>query len=220
MIIGKRKPFDEITALLGTPDGNKILVLGCDSCMAVSLAGGETEVNELIDELRAHSDKLGLGWKLKGRTLKRQCEKKYEEEVSDLIDESSAVVSLGCGVGAQMLSENFPDAVIIPAINTSNMGAPEIRGIFKEKCMGCGDCTIHRTAGICVLARCSKALQNGPCGGTTDGKCEIDPEIDCAWAKIYDSLKRRGKLDNVRGLVPPKDWSKSHSGGVRTVKIG
>jgi len=220
LIVGTRKPFEEIIALLGEPVGNRILVLGCDSCMAVSLASGEAEVKELIDELREHSDALGLGWEFEGRTLKRQCERKYEERVSELIDGSDAVVSLGCGVGAQMLSENFPLANVVPAINTSNMGAPEARGIFKEKCMGCGDCTIHRTAGVCVLARCSKALQNGPCGGTTDGKCEIDPETDCAWATIYDSLKRRGRLDDVRGLVPPKDWSRSHSGGVRTVRVG
>ncbi len=218
MIIGKRKPFDEIVTLLGKPDGPKIAVLGCDSCMAVSLAGGEEEVNELIGELLEHSEAQGLGWVLEGLTLKRQCEKKYQEGAKDLVSGSDVVISLGCGVGAQTLSENFPMSVVVPAINTSNMGAPETRGIFKEKCMGCGDCTIHRTAGICVLARCSKALQNGPCGGTTDGMCEIDPDTECAWAKIYDSLKRRGRLDDVRALIPPKDWSKSHSGGVRTVR--
>lgn len=219
MIIGERKPFDEIIKLIGEPSGKNIVVLGCDSCMAVSLAGGENEVADLVRELSSHSDSNKLGWKVEGRTLKRQCERKFEEEVSDVINDSSVVVSLGCGVGAQMLSENFSDSTIVPAINTSNMGAPEQRGIFKEKCMGCGDCTIQTTAGYCVLARCAKGLQNGPCGGTIDGKCEIDRETECVWELIYNSLKRRGRLDDARRLVPPKDWSKSHSGGVRTVRV-
>lgn len=194
------------------------MVIGCDSCMSVSLAGGKDEVREVVSKLKEYSKDNGKEWKVKGITLKRQCERKFEDEVASTIDDHDVVVSMGCGVGAQMLSENFPHTKVVPAINTSNMGAPVKRGVFKEKCMGCGDCTIHRTAGICALARCSKSLQNGPCGGSHDGKCEIDPETDCAWHQIYISLKERNELASLYDPIPPKDWSKSRSGGSRTVK--
>ena len=218
MIIGEQKPLNEILGLINAHSAKRLLVIGCDSCMSVSLAGGKEEVKELVSELRKYSSENAKGWKVKGITLKRQCERQFEDTARDEIESSDIVVSMGCGVGAQMLSENFPSAKIVPAINTSNMGAPVRRGVFKEKCMGCGDCTIHRTAGICALARCSKSLQNGPCGGSHDGKCETDPETDCAWHQIYTALKERNELSVLYEPVPLKDWSRSRSGGSRTVK--
>ena len=218
MIIGEQKPIEEILKLISMYSGDRILVIGCDSCVSVCLAGGKDEVKQIVSQLKEFSKKEGKGWKVKGITLKRQCEKRFEDEVSDVINEHDIILSMGCGVGAQMMSENFPLKKIIPAVNTSNMGAPVRRGVFKEKCMGCGNCTIHRTAGICPLARCSKSLQNGPCGGSHDGKCETDPDTDCAWHQIYLGLKERGELDILCTPLPPKDWSKSRSGGSRTVK--
>lgn len=218
MIIGEQKPTAEIIGLIGSCPVGRILVIGCDSCVSVCLAGGKDEVKGLVSRLNDHSAANGNDWKVEGITLTRQCERKFEEEVSSIIDDSDVVVSLGCGVGAQMLSENFPGTRVVPGINTSNMGAPVKRGVFKEKCMGCGDCTIFRTAGICALARCSKSLQNGPCGGSHDGKCEIDPETDCAWHQIYLALKEKGELSRLSVPIPPKDWSKSRSGGSRTVR--
>ena len=218
MIIGEQKPLQEILSLIGEYGGNRILVIGCDSCVSVCLAGGKDEVDVLVKELNEDSSKNRKGRKITGITLKRQCERNFEEEAADLIHSNDVIVSMGCGVGAQMLSETFPNANVIPAINTSNMGAPVRRGVFKEKCMGCGQCTIHKTAGICTLARCSKALQNGPCGGSHDGKCEIDPETDCAWHQIYLLLKERNELHKLTIPIPPKDWSRSRSGGSRTVK--
>ena len=170
MIIGEQKPLNEILGLINANSAKRLLVVGCDSCVSVCLAGGKDEVKELVIKLKDHSLENGIGWKVKGLTLKRQCERRFEDEIRNDIEGNDVVVSMGCGVGAQMLSENFPFVNVIPAINTSNMGAPVRRGVFKEKCMGCGNCTIHRTAGICALARCSKSLQNGPCGGSHDGK--------------------------------------------------
>lgn len=218
MIVGERKQTAEIIDLIGTRSVRNILVVGCDSCVSVCLAGGKDEVNALVRSLNEYSEDSEKGWSVSGLTLKRQCERAFEDEIADVIERNDVIVSLGCGVGAQMLSENFSDSTVIPGINTSNMGAPVKRGVFKEKCMGCGDCTIHRTAGICALARCSKSLQNGPCGGSHDGKCEIDPETDCAWHQIFIALKDRGELSKLCTPIPPKDWSKSRSGGSRTVR--
>jgi ferredoxin len=71
--------------------------------------------------------------------------------------------------------------------------------------------------GICPIARCSKSLLNGPCGGSQNGKCEIDPEVDCAWQLIYDRLAHLGKLDLILQVEPAKDWSTSRDGGPRRI---
>lgn len=218
MIIGEQKPLNEVLDLINAHSVRRLLVVGCDSCVSVCLAGGKDEVRELVLRLKEHSSDNANGWKVRGLTIKRQCERRFEDDIRNDIENSDLIVSMGCGVGAQMLSENFPGVNIVPAINTSNMGAPVRRGVFKERCMGCGDCTIHRTAGICALARCSKSLQNGPCGGSHDGKCEIGPETDCAWHQIYVALKERNELSRLTEPLPPKDWSKSRSGGSRTVR--
>ena len=71
------------------------------------------------------------------------------------------------------------------------------------------------TGGICPMARCSKSLINGACGGTNHGKCEVTKEMDCGWYLIYKRLKEQGKLDNLRALKPAKDWRKDRGAGVR-----
>jgi hypothetical protein len=104
---------------------------------------------------------------------------------------------------------------VIPGVNTISMGAPEEQGIYMEKCGGCGDCVLHLTGGICPVARCSKSLLNGPCGGSQNGKCEIDPETPCGWDLIYRSLKEQGRLDLMDVVIAPKNWRPSRSGGLR-----
>jgi hypothetical protein len=85
-----------------------------------------------------------------------------------------------------------------------------------ERCLGCGDCVLDLTAGICPRTRCSKGLMNGPCGGSENGKCEVDPEnLDCGWNLIYQRLKSLNRLDTLMAIQPPQDWSKSHDGGPR-----
>ncbi len=217
MIIGEQKPLSEIVDMLRERGGSRILVAGCNSCVAVCLAGGEDEVSQLADSLRERSEQEGWGWDVEEVTLTRQCEKKFDQEIHEVVEGVDAVVSLGCGVGAQTLMETYPQIPLVPGIDTSNMGAPEKRGVYKEKCVGCGDCTIHLTGGICTLARCSKGLQNGPCGGAQNGKCEVVPDNDCAWHLVYERLAARGDLDLLREPLPPKDWSKSKSGGSRTI---
>ncbi|HUW31356.1 MAG TPA: methylenetetrahydrofolate reductase C-terminal domain-containing protein, partial [Planctomycetota bacterium] len=42
------------------------------------------------------------------------------------------------------------------------------------------------------------------CGGYRNGKCEVNPDQDCAWLLIYDRLKARGKLANVEKVHDAK----------------
>ena len=90
-------------------------------------------------------------------------------------------------------------------------------GTWLEMCAGCGDCILHLTGGICPVARCTKSLMNGPCGGTNDGKCEINPETECGWVLIVNRMKELGTLDKLSEINPPRDWSSSYHGGPRKV---
>ena len=215
MIIGEQKPLGEIVGML---EGHKdILVAGCRSCVAICLAGGEKEVGILAESLRLHSDLTKKDWRIEEVTVERQCEKEWVQEIASKVEGKDAVVSIACGVGAQTIQALYPQVRVLPGLNTSNMGAPEEAGVFKEKCGGCGDCVLHLTGGICPIVRCAKSLLNGPCGGSQKGMCEIGHDTPCAWEEIYQSLKRLGRLDLLEEPIPPKNWLPSRSGGPRRI---
>ncbi|MBC7108574.1 MAG: methylenetetrahydrofolate reductase C-terminal domain-containing protein [Methanomassiliicoccales archaeon] len=216
MIIAEQKPLKEIIKNL---EGHrKILVAGCRSCVAICLAGGEKEVGIIAESLRLYSDMHDHLWEVDEITVERQCEKEWVKEIKKIVEGKDAILSMACGVGAQVMQEIYPDIRVVPGLNTSNMGAPEEQGIWREKCAGCGDCVLHLTGGICPIARCSKSLLNGPCGGSQNGRCEVNPETTpCAWDQIYHSLKRLGKLELMEQIIPPKNWITSHSGGPRRI---
>ena len=131
--------------------------------------------------------------------------------------EADVVLSLGCGIGVQAIAEHFPDTWVVPGLNTTFLGLPSEQGVWAERCAACGDCVLGLTGGICPIARCSKSLLNGPCGGSEDGHCEIDPDTDCAWQLIYDRLISKNKLDLLLELQPTKDWRTSRDGGPRKI---
>jgi len=62
--------------------------------------------------------------------------------------------------------------------------------------------------GICPLTACTKSLLNGPCGGASKGKCELDRGKDCGWELIYERLKRLNQLDRLKKFIEPKDYGK------------
>ena len=213
MIIAEQKPLIDVLSML---EGHKnVLVVGCRSCVAVCLAGGEKEAGILAESLRLHSELKGKGWNVDDITLERACEKEWVREMAKAMDGKDVFVSLACGVGAQVIHEIYPAVAVVPGVNTVSMGAPEEQGIYLEKCGACGDCVLHLTGGICPVARCSKSLMNGPCGGSQNGKCEIDPETPCGWDLIYRSLKEQDRLDLMETVIPPKNWRPSRSGGPR-----
>jgi hypothetical protein len=122
------------------------------------------------------------------------------------VQEVEAILSLGCGAGVQTIAEIFKERPVYPALNTKFLGIPERHGSWSERCLACGDCILDLTGGICPLTRCPKGLLNGPCGGTDDGKCEVDREKDCAWTLIYQQLERQGRLDLMRKYYPPRNF--------------
>ena len=215
MIIGEQKPLDEIKQMIA--DYQKILILGCGTCVTVCFAGGEKEVGILASALRMATKLDGQEKEIQEATVQRQCEYEYNEEAADLVREADAVLSLACGIGVQTMNEQFPEKITLPGLNTSFLGQPTEQGVWDERCQACGNCVLALTAGICPIARCSKSIFNGPCGGSVGGKCEIDPEIVCAWQLVYDRLNALGKLELLTEILPVKDWSTSRDGGPRKI---
>lgn len=215
MIVAEQKKLDEIRSLIG--DAKNVLVVGCGTCVTVCFAGGAREASILAASLRMAGKLNGNSTAVADVTVQRQCEWEYLDQISDQVSDADVVLSIGCGIGVQALAEHFPDAWIVPGLNTSFMGLPTEQGVWAERCAACGDCVLGLTGGICPIARCSKSLLNGPCGGSEDGHCEINPEIPCAWQLIYDRLSHLGKLDMLLELRPPKNWSTSRDGGPRKI---
>jgi ferredoxin len=215
MIIAEQKPLEEIKGLIAGAE--KVLVVGCGTCVTVCFAGGEKEAGILASSLRMATKLDGNGKAVTHVTVQRQCEWEYIDPLSEQVGQADMVLSLGCGVGAQALAERFPQAVVVPGLNTSFMGLPTEQGVWEERCAACGDCILGLTGGICPIARCAKQLLNGPCGGSQDGVCEVDPETPCAWQLIYDKLKAQDRLHLILEIQPPKNWSASRDGGPRKI---
>jgi len=215
MIVANKKPIEEIIEEIKNHE--KILILGCNECVTVCEAGGKKEVGVLASALRMYFLNQGREVHIDERTLQRQCDHEYLEEIRDVMDQYDAVVSLACGVGVQFMAEKYHTTPIYPGVNTCFLGVTEERGVWTERCQACGECILARTGGICPVSRCAKRILNGPCGGSTNGKCEINKELDCAWQLIIDRLKALGKLDDYEKITPIKDWSTERAGGPRKV---
>jgi hypothetical protein len=185
--------------------------------VTVCEAGGKKEVGIMASALRMYFMNEGKKVDIEEVTLERQCDHEYLEEIRDRIDQYDAVLSLACGVGVQFMAEKYFSTPVFPGVNTCFMGAAEERGVWSERCQGCGQCVLGKTAGICPISRCAKRLLNGPCGGSTNGKCEISKDLDCAWQLIIDRLKELDKFDDYEQIMPIKDWSTERSGGPRKV---
>jgi ferredoxin len=215
MIVAEKKPIEEIIEQV--KDVRSLLVLGCNECVTVCEAGGKKEVGLLAAALRMVYLQQGREVNVGERTLERQCDPEYLEELRDTIDHYEAVLSIACGVGIQFTAERYPNKPVFPGVNTCFMGAALERGVWAERCQGCGSCVLAATGAVCPVARCAKRLLNGPCGGSTAGKCEIGQDVDCAWQLIVDRLKALGRLAEYERLAPVKDWSKDRAGGPRKV---
>jgi ferredoxin len=215
MIIGEQKSLEEIQGLLG--DAEKVLVVGCGTCVTVCFAGGSREAQILSSSLRMSSKIKDHPQQVADVTVQRQCEWEYLDEIEKEIGEADVVLSLACGIGVQAIAEHFPNTWVVPGLNTTFLGVPVEQGIWEERCAACGDCILGLTGGICPIARCSKSLLNGPCGGSEAGHCEVDPDIPCAWQLIFDRLTAMGKQEVLLELQTPKNWRVSRDGGPRKI---
>ena len=215
MIIAKPKPIEEIIEQVR--DKKRVLIAGCDGCVTVCESGGLKEVQVLASALRMYFKQAGIDKVVEETSLTRQCDKPYISELQDSIGNYDAVVSLACGAGVQFLAEMYRGKVILPGVNTCFIGVTEQKGEWTERCQACGECILATTGGICPIARCSKRMSNGPCGGSSDGKCEVGKDIACGWHLIYERLKELDELQRFEQPTEPKNWATSRDGGPRKI---
>ena len=204
MIVAKRKPFEEIKGML--KGYKRVLTVGCGTCVAVCLAGGEKEVDvlnaELEMSLKLDDNPIELG----AATIERQCDREYLEALDESVGDYDAILSMACGAGVQFLAERYPEKPVFPAVNTTFIGVNQDVGWYEERCRSCSSCVLGITGGICPVTMCAKGLFNGPCGGTNKGSCEINKDQPCAWYLIYERLEKQGRLDCIMEGQPVTAW--------------
>jgi len=205
MIITKKKNFDDLLSLI---EKGPVFIAGCSECATMCHTGGEKEVLSMKEFLEDKNIEV-TGCVV----LEPACHllndkrilKKHKEEVA----KAKKILVLACGNGTQTVSEIINHADVIPGTDTLFLGEIKRVNEFEKRCVMCGECIQDVFGGVCPIARCPKNMLNGPCGGSKDGKCEINSEIDCIWNVVYNRLEEKGQLDQLKRINKPKDWSKS-----------
>ena len=198
--ITKQKSLEEIEQQLEGLD--RVYVIGCGTCTTMTKTGGTEEVLDMKERLQ-DMGKMVTGWTV----IPIACDEMTEvslKENNGAIQNANCILVMTCGLGVQRVAF-YIDKPVIPALDTLFIGLEESPGNFHEVCAQCGQCVLGWTAGICPITACHKHLLNGPCGGTNNGKCEVDKEKDCAWTLIYQRLKEQGRLDLMRKYQPIKN---------------
>ncbi len=216
MIVADQKPFHEIKGFVEAHQN--ILVAGCGTCVTVCLSGGAAEARLLASGLRIAFQRENQNKTIEEDTVLRQCDEEFVLPLLQRVKEENidAVITLACGVGVNFLADRLGHIPVFPGVNTTFYGAVMEPGLWAEMCSGCGQCITHLTGGICPIARCSKRLFNGPCGGSERGRCEVDPQnTPCVWQLILDRMKQLGRLHDLQNFIPAKDWRPALDGGVR-----
>ena len=123
------------------------------------------------------------------------------------IEEADTILVLSCGVGVQTMASLFEDKRVIAGCDTYRL--PGFQGVtpLEHDCQQCGQCYLNLTGGICPITACSKSLVNGQCGGAKNGKCEVDPNMECGWERIQKRLAQIGRLDVLRSPVQVRNYA-------------
>jgi ferredoxin len=212
MLISEQKPFDEILKSL---DGEKtVFLIGCKGCAEGCETGGEKEVMEMKQRLEEQG-KTVTGFSVIDMVCDEPLTRLKLKAHAETIAPSDSLLVLCCGTGVQTVAASV-DKVVHPGCNTVSLGGAHAEWREAERCLECGDCVLDFTGGICPIARCSKHLLNGPCGGSQGGKCELSPDLPCAWQLIIERLTKLGRLDKLEDIVAPKNWSVSLISGPPT----
>ena len=201
MLITQLKAREDILALL--PE--KVFVLACHGCKEMYFP--EEEAEELINGLREQGRLTGTlttDYICQPDNLAARLERRRP-----MIDEAEAVLVLSCGVGVQTVAEQLEGKRVYAGCDTVRL--PGFQGVtpLEYDCGQCGECYLNLTGGICPITACSKSLVNGQCGGSQNGKCEVNPDMKCGWERIYRRLEAVGRLDALRSPVQVRDHSRN-----------
>ena len=191
MLITQLKAKETIVSLV---DGKKVFIINCQGCKEVHFP--EKEAVELQKELAADGRLTGAittDYICNPENMKLRLQKHMSK-----IEEADVVLVLSCGVGVQTVAEYLEGKKVCAACDTYPL--PGFQGVtpLDYKCDQCGECYLNLTGGICPITACSKSLVNGQCGGSKDGKCEVDSNMECGWERIYRRLEKLGRLDALK----------------------
>jgi Methylene-tetrahydrofolate reductase C terminal len=202
MLISKQKPIEEILSSLN--DEQNIFLMGCKGCAEGFGSGGEQQVLEMKTKLEENG-KTVTGYTMFDMLCDEPLVKTKLKYINNKIGPADSLLILCCGVGVQTVA-TLTHKVVHPGCNTLSLGGAHAEWREAERCMECGDCVLDYTGGLCPIARCSKHLLHGPCGGSHDGMCEVSSDIPCVWHLIVDRLGRQGRLNKLKELRKPKNW--------------
>ncbi len=201
-----QKPLEEILAQLRP--GEKVFVVGCANCAAKAKSGGEPETVAMKQRLESNGVVV-TGWAVPpdgGSLCKLSATRKLlNEDHEQETNAADSFLILACGQGVHTVIDATDGGMVHPGCDTIFGGETVTEDFITEYCSLCGDCIVEHTGGLCPLTLCAKGLLNGPCGGATDGKCEVSPDRDCGWHLIYERLREMGRVDEMRRYQPPKN---------------
>ena len=200
MLVIQLKPEEEILAKIS---GKRLFIFECLGCKELYFP--KEEVAKFVDGLKEEI----MGRATLDYLCNREFVKAYIGEYSKEIGGAELVLVFSCGVGTQVVSALLESKLVYTGCDTLYLNGFQGLSARDFNCDQCGQCYLNYTAGICPITNCPKGLLNGPCGGAKNGKCEVDPEADCAWVLIYKRLEKLGKLDTLTRILAPRDYSKN-----------
>lgn len=206
--ITQQKSEEEIDQLL---EGlGRVFIVGCGTCVTLTHTGGEPEVKIMKGKLTAKGKFItgDMVLPVACDNLTGEALKEYGEQIG----QSDALLIMTCAYGVQTIARHLKK-MVVPALDTLFIGKETGVGQFDEICTQCGSCILGETGGLCPVTSCHKGLVNGPCGGTNDGKCEIDSKKDCVWTLIYNRLEELDRLDAMRKLQKPRNYQQEPKPG-------
>jgi electron transport complex protein RnfC len=191
MLITQLKDMETIVSLA---DGKKVFIINCQGCKEVHFP--EKEAREMQEKLASDAAVTGVittDYICNPENMKLRLQK-HEKEIAD----ADLVLVFSCGVGVQTVAEYLETKKVCAACDTYPL--PGFQGVtpLEYNCDQCGECYLNLTGGICPITACSKSLVNGQCGGSKNGKCEVDGEMECGWERIYRRLEKIGRLDVLK----------------------
>ena len=199
MLITELKAKETILSLLG----EKTFIINCHGCKEIHFP--EQEADALQKELQEAGKVTGI------LTVDYICNPENStlrlEKHKAAIEEADTVLVFSCGVGVQTIAEMLETKKVCAACDTYAL--PGYQGVtpLEHDCDQCGECYLNITGGICPLTACSKSLVNGQCGGSKNGKCEVDPNMDCGWERIYRRLEKLGRLDVLKCPIQVRNYA-------------
>ncbi|MBQ7346136.1 MAG: methylenetetrahydrofolate reductase C-terminal domain-containing protein [Oscillospiraceae bacterium] len=199
MLITELKAKETIASQLGS----KVFVIFCHGCKEIRFP--EKEADDLLEELTAAGKVTG------SITTDYICDpdqlKLRLEKFAAAIEGADTILVASCGVGVQTVASMFESKKVVAACDTYAL--PGFQGVtpLEHDCKQCGECYLNLTGGICPLTACSKSLVNGQCGGCKDGKCEVDPGMECGWERIQKRLAQIGRLDALKAPIQIRNYA-------------